>query len=152
MNGRYIGILIIVVILVLTGGMFLANRSAITGTPVNPNLENTNLDSSSTTATSTATSTATGVERVFSIEGKNFALTPATMTVKVGDTVKITFKNVEGNHDLKIDEFNVATARLKAGEEETITFVADKTGSFEYYCSVGSHRAMGMKGILTVTE
>jgi plastocyanin len=28
--------------------------------------------------------------------------------------------------------------------------VADKKGTFEYYCSVGQHRALGMKGKLVV--
>ena len=32
----------------------------------------------------------------------------------------------------------------------TAEFTADKVGSFEYYCSVGSHRSMGMKGVLKV--
>jgi plastocyanin len=31
-----------------------------------------------------------------------------------------------------------------------IEFVANKKGKFEYYCSVGEHRAMGMKGNLVV--
>ena len=55
-------------------------------------------------------------------------------------------------HDWKVDEFAVATKILSVGEEETIEFVASKAGTFEYYCSVGSHRANGMKGSLTITE
>jgi plastocyanin len=86
----------------------------------------------------------------FTVTGKNFSFEPKTLTVNNGDTVKITFKNVEGFHDLKIDEFNAATKQLQANKEETITFVANKTGSFEYYCSVGTHRQMGMKGALIV--
>jgi len=88
----------------------------------------------------------------FTVTGQNFSLTPSTLAVKKGDTVKITFKNADGTHDLRIDEFNAATKRIRTGEQETITFVADKAGSFEFYCSVGSHRQMGMKGTLTVTE
>ena len=72
------------------------------------------------------------------------------MTVKKGDRVRITFKNSGGTHDFIIDEFNVATKRLNGGEQDAVEFTADKTGSFEYYCSVGSHRAMGMKGTLVV--
>lgn len=90
--------------------------------------------------------------RAFAVSGDNFLFAPTTMSVKRGDTVRITFTNAEGFHDLKIDEFNAATAKLAAGASETIEFVADQAGSFEYYCSVGSHRAMGMKGTLTVTE
>jgi plastocyanin len=70
--------------------------------------------------------------------------------VKKGDTVTITFKNSVGFHDWKLDEFKAATAKLAAGKEETVTFVADKTGTFEYYCSVGQHRANGMVGNLIV--
>lgn len=86
----------------------------------------------------------------FIIEGGNFSFTPNVMKVNKGDTVKITFKNMEGMHDLVIDEFNVRTNKIKTGEQETIQFVADKTGSFEFYCSVGTHRQMGMKGTLEV--
>lgn len=89
----------------------------------------------------------------FIVTGDNFAFAPSTMTVKKGDTVTVTFKNTEGFHDFVIDELSGATtSRIKGGEEETITFVADKAGVFEYYCSVGEHRAMGMVGTLTVTE
>ncbi len=86
----------------------------------------------------------------FTVTGQNFSFAPSTLSVKKGDHVKITFKNAGGFHDLKIDEFKVATHQIKTGEEETIEFIADKTGSFQYYCSVGSHRQMGMWGTLTV--
>jgi len=86
----------------------------------------------------------------FVVEGGNFTFTPTMISVTKGDTVQITFKNMEGFHDLIIDEFNAKTKQLSAGQEETIQFVADKIGTFEYYCSVGSHRAMGMVGTLEV--
>lgn len=90
--------------------------------------------------------------KTYIVEGDNFSFIPNVMNVKKGDRVKITFKNKEGFHDLKIDEFGVATPQIKAGEEATVEFVADKVGSFDYYCSVGSHRQMGMVGKLTITE
>lgn len=87
----------------------------------------------------------------FVVDATSFSFSPSTMVVDRGDTVKITLKNAKGVHDLKIDEFTGASTRiLNAGESETITFVADKSGTFEYYCSVGNHRAMGMVGTLTV--
>ena len=94
----------------------------------------------------------TSTVQEFMVNGDNFTFSPSSMIVKKGDTVQITFTNTEGFHDLKIDEYDVATAKLNAGGTETIEFVADKAGTFEYYCSVGSHRAMGMKGTLTVEE
>ncbi len=86
----------------------------------------------------------------FSLTGSNFKFSLNELHVKKGDTVKITFTNTEGFHDWVIDEFNAKTARIPAGKSETVQFVADKTGTFEYYCSVGQHRANGMKGNLIV--
>jgi nitrite reductase (NO-forming) len=86
------------------------------------------------------------------VDGGNFKFSPNKIEVKKGDTVEIVFKNTEGFHDFVIDEFNAKTSQIQAGKTETVTFVADKTGSFEYYCSVGTHRQMGMKGTLVVTE
>lgn len=90
------------------------------------------------------------VVRELTVSGQNFSFSPAKITVKKGETVRITFKNTGGTHDLKIDEFNVATKKIAAGQSEMIKFVADKAGTFEYYCSVGNHRAQGMKGTLAV--
>ncbi len=97
----------------------------------------------------------TGTENVRAVvrnvpSGSNFKFDPATMAVNKGDHVTITFKNSGGTHDFRIDEFGVATKMLQSNQEETVSFTADKAGSFEYYCSFGSHRQMGMKGTLTV--
>ncbi len=86
----------------------------------------------------------------FDVKGNSFSFDPTTIRVKKGDVVTINFTNTEGFHDWVIDEFNARTKQIKAGESESITFVADKIGSFEYYCSVGAHRAMGMVGTLIV--
>ncbi len=86
----------------------------------------------------------------FTVKANNFKYDIAEIKVKKGDTVRINFINDEGFHDWKLDEFNAATAKLNAGGKETIEFYADKTGTFEYYCSVGKHREMGMVGNLVV--
>ena len=86
----------------------------------------------------------------FNVDGSNFKFSVAEMKVNKGDTVKVIFNNVEGMHDWVVDEFNARTKQIQAGESETITFVADQTGTFEYYCSVGKHRQMGMVGNLIV--
>jgi len=86
----------------------------------------------------------------FTVIGSNFAFAPNELKVKKGDTVKITFKNSGGMHDFVLDEFKAKTDIIKSGEQAEVTFIADKAGSFEYYCSVGNHRAMGMKGTLIV--
>lgn len=84
------------------------------------------------------------------VEGGSYYFKPNQLRVKKGDTVKIIFNNVDGTHDFVIDEFNVKTNQITAGKQETVTFVADKAGTFEFYCSVGPHRQMGMRGKLIV--
>src|SRR3989338_8110937 len=68
------------------------------------------------------------------------------IVVKQGDKVRIEFTSTEGFHDWVVDEFGAAIERVSAGGASSVEFVADKKGTFEYYCSVGQHRANGMKG------
>jgi len=76
-----------------------------------------------------------------------------SLTVKNGNLVQIHLINEEKNepsikskHNLNIDEFNVHTGDLGYFQTKSITFLADKNGTFEYYCSIHPE----MKGILTV--
>lgn len=39
-------------------------------------------------------------------------------------------------HNFNIDEFNVHTRDLGYFETQTISFLADKKGTFEYYCTI----------------
>ncbi|MBI5421987.1 dienelactone hydrolase family protein [Candidatus Peregrinibacteria bacterium] len=94
-------------------------------------------------------------KKTFAITGEPFKFLmngaeAPVLRVKQGDTVRIEFTNTKGFHDWVLDEFNARTPQLQAGASATVEFVADKKGTFEYYCSVGSHRAMGMKGNLIV--
>lgn len=161
-------IVAVIVILVIAGGVYAFTRSSsqdlgrqedqmsnvvgginsidtATTPPVTP--PTTTIDDGMTTPTTTP---AAAAEKSFTVNGNNFSFSPSTLTVKKGDKVKITFNNDKGMHDLVIDEFNARTPIIGAGKSADIEFVADKTGSFAYYCSVGNHRAMGMKGTLIV--
>lgn len=64
-------------------------------------------------------------------------------------TVEVTFKN-NGNtvHDFTITEFGVdkTKTQLDPGKEVTVTFKADKTGTFTYFCSQPGHKDLGMVG------
>ncbi len=95
----------------------------------------------------TVTFTLTGENFKFMMGGK----TAPELRVKEGDTVRIEFTSTSGTHDWVVDEFGAATARVSNGGGSTfIEFVADKKGTFEYYCSVGEHRSRGMWGNLVV--
>jgi len=70
--------------------------------------------------------------------------------VNEGDKVRIEFTSSEGYHDWVVDEFNARTEKVNPGNKTSVEFIADKKGTFEYYCSVGKHRANGMFGNLIV--
>lgn len=85
--------------------------------------------------------------------GENFKFTPSEIRVHRGDKVRIDFSNIGGMpHNWVIDEFNAQTPQLQVGESASVELTADKAGTFEYYCSVGQHRKMGMVGKLVVEE
>jgi len=86
------------------------------------------------------------------VEGKNFSFSPGVINAKKGIPLTIHFTNVGGFHDFVIDEFNVKTPQIAEGKTADVTFTPDKSGTFEFYCSVGKHREMGMKGSLIVEE
>jgi len=90
------------------------------------------------------------ISKVFAVKGVNFAYDVSTITVNEGDTVTINFESSDGFHDWVVDEFSATTEKVKPGVSTSVTFVADKAGTYEYYCSVGSHRAEGMVGKLVV--
>lgn len=82
-------------------------------------------------------------------KGKWFSL--KDMSVKKGDTVRVKITNTAGMHDFVIDEYGIKKD-LPLNEEVVVEFVADKVGSFEYYCSMPGHRAGGQVGTLVVAE
>lgn len=88
--------------------------------------------------------------QVFNVQGTNYAFDIREIKVRKGDTVTINFESVDGFHDWVVDEFGAATSRIQSGMQTSVTFVADKEGIFEYYCSVGKHRENGMVGKLIV--
>lgn len=143
MSNKYL--LILIIVLVLGGGYWLYNKP----TAESPTQNQIQTSPAPQKTNPNQPAFADNVQTIV-VTAKNFSFEPANINVKKGAKVKIILKNVEGFHDLKIDEYNVATKQINAGVESEFQFVADKTGTFEYYCSVGKHRAMGMIGKLVV--
>jgi len=151
---------VIVLVLIGAGAYFYMNRQTpsadITNTTTNDAVvkeessESVAEQKSENTATETATTDQTTKE--FTLSASSFKYDITEIRVKKGDTVKITLNNTGGMHDWMVAEFNAKTKQITDGQTDTISFVADKAGEFEYYCSVGNHRAMGMVGKLIVEE
>lgn len=92
----------------------------------------------------------------YEMTGENFAffmdgIRNPELRVEEGQTVRIVFESTDGFHDWVLDEFDAATEQVNPEDgTTTVEFVADQVGTFEYYCSVGSHRANGMFGSFVV--
>lgn len=145
----------VLVLVVLGFFVFMGGNNKLEAPTLGENTDNTNVVSKDMPVPGSSgvvdvTVITTSAVKEFTITAENFSFSPSLITVKKGDRVKITFKNSEGFHDFVVDEFGVATKQTKAPTTEVLEFTADKVGSFEYYCSVGTHRAMGMKGTLKV--
>ena len=84
------------------------------------------------------------------MEAGSFYYAPSEIRVSAGDKVKIELTSVDMMHDFNIDELNVKSPVTLAGETSVIEFIAEEPGEYEYYCSVGNHRAMGQVGTLIV--
>jgi len=90
--------------------------------------------------------------RTIEVEAGMYYFKPSEIKVKKGEKVRIVLKNVEGIHDFVIDELKVNSGIIQSGQTTEFEFVAEKTGEFEYYCSIANNRALGMKGTLIVSE
>lgn len=150
-------LLVLVLVVVVGGGYFLmkGKTPSAPSESMQPTTEegSTGPSAAGTLESATGASgtmTEEGNVKAFTVEGTPFKFSLTEMRVKKGDTVKVTFVNKQGFHDWVLDEFNVRTKQIQAPGTETVTFVADKAGTFEYYCSVDGHRAKGMKGNLIV--
>lgn len=88
--------------------------------------------------------------KTFNLTGRNFAFSQTEIRVKKGDKVVINFEATEGFHDWTVEGYGVGTKSVAVGQKTSVSFTADQAGTFEYYCSVGSHRAAGMVGKLIV--
>jgi plastocyanin len=175
MRNRNLVILLVLVVVIVAAYVFVRARNNSNSSPNNstsnqPNSSSQNISgsdsgtgllpgnsSSSNTqsATSSGNNSTAGSQnsqnRTIAVSGMEFAFSPNQITVNKGDKVKIDFTN-NGTypHNWTIDEFNAKTATVSPGQTTSVTFTPDRTGTFQFYCSVPGHKDQGMVGQLTV--
>lgn len=88
--------------------------------------------------------------KVIAVSAKQWEFSPATITVKKGTKVTLNITSSDVAHGFDLSAFNVS-ANLEPGKTASVTFMADKTGTFPFFCSVfcGSGHG-GMQGKLVV--
>lgn len=151
-NPLLIAVVVIVTIVLIFGAFkFITNKNALNNIRMTPTPTVTKTPEAVNTGTSSGgVEEETSTTKTFIVIGANFSFVPNLIRVKKGDTVKITFKNSGGSHDLVVEGYNISTKVIGSGQSEDISFVANKAGTFNYYCNVANHRAMGMQGTLVV--
>lgn len=139
-NIFFIGLLIVLVVI---------------GLPIFLNGKKNTADKTATIETTVTPTTASPVDVVngaIAIEAGSFYYKPNLIRVKKGEKVKVTLNAVSMVHNFNIDELSVKGPNTQMGTSSTVEFTADKVGEFEFYCSIGQHRANGQVGKLIVTE
>ena len=74
-------------------------------------------------------------ERTFRIDARQFAYSPAELRVNTGDSVTIQLVSNDVVHGLYVDGYDVSV-EADPGQTTTLTFVANKPGSFRFRCNV----------------
>jgi uncharacterized cupredoxin-like copper-binding protein len=120
-----------------------------------------------------ASSCQQGGPQPVTLKASEFAFTPGTVTLKVGQPVQLTIQNGGAvDHDLKADipltnltyqqadnpvdeqQENSANGVLDidygAGHTGQVTFVPTQAGTYTFYCDVAGHREAGMQGTFIV--
>jgi heme/copper-type cytochrome/quinol oxidase subunit 2 len=74
-------------------------------------------------------------ERTFRIDAHQFAYSPSELQVNAGDTVTLQLLSNDVVHGLYVDGYDVSV-ESDPGQTTTLTFVADKPGSFRFRCNI----------------
>ncbi len=107
---------------------------------------------------------------VIAISAKNMRFVPDAVTVPAGKVVTITLTNLDKGveHDFEVEDLEATVieggseqhgggetqkvaVHTKPGGTSSITFRADKAGTYKIICTIGGHADAGMIGELTVT-
>jgi heme/copper-type cytochrome/quinol oxidase subunit 2 len=74
-------------------------------------------------------------ERTFRIDARQFAYSPSSLQVNPGDKVTIQLVSNDVVHGLYVDDYGVSV-EANPGQTATLTFIANKPGSFRFRCNV----------------
>ena len=74
-------------------------------------------------------------ERTFRIDARQYAYSPSELHVNPGDMVTLELVSTDVVHGLYVDGYGVSI-EADPGQTATLTFVADRPGSFRFRCNV----------------
>ena len=74
-------------------------------------------------------------ERTFEIDARQYSYSPSELQVNQGDTVTIQLVSTDVVHGLSVDGYDISI-EADPGQTATLTFTANKAGSFRFRCNV----------------
>ncbi|MCH7512197.1 MAG: cupredoxin domain-containing protein [Chloroflexi bacterium] len=101
------------------------------------------------------------VDGVLTVRAFEWGFEPGAIALRQGEEVRIVLVN-DGKilHNLKVEDLAADVIEAgdadglfvgaEKGEEGTLVFVPQASGSFTFYCAISGHRRLGMEGTLTV--
>lgn len=91
--------------------------------------------------------------REIEVSGDEYSFSPSSITATAGERLRVTFKNTgKLSHNFTIAELGVATKTISPGQSDTVEFTVEGEKTLTFYCSVGSHRSLGMEGDLELSQ
>jgi len=121
---------IIVIVVVIAAGIFLLSKNNASQMHMQPATP-TQMQTQGQSQTSPTSGPTVATKNAVTIQ--NFAFSPATLTVKVGDTVTWTNQDSAG-HSATADDNSFDTGIIAQGQSGSNTFT--KAGTYTYHCSV----------------
>ena len=89
-------------------------------------------------------------QHIFTVSARRYTFEPATLYVHQGDIVRITVRAEDAPHSFVIDAYRIAK-KASPGHEVTFEFLADRAGTFIFYCNLTmEERCREMTGQLVV--
>jgi heme/copper-type cytochrome/quinol oxidase subunit 2 len=74
-------------------------------------------------------------DRTFRVDASQFSFDPGVLTVNPGDKVTLELRSTDVVHGLYLDGYGLSVV-ADPGQTATLSFVADRPGSFRFRCSV----------------
>lgn len=151
-NKTYLAITIVVLVILGVGGFLVISSSSSKKT------QNAVGDVSRSTPSAMPSATAesvmaeeNGEVTSLIVEASEMKFDKPVITIKAGQKISLKVKNIgQMPHDWVLEGTDIKTKMITKGSEETIEFSVEKPGEYIFFCSVGSHRKLGMEGKLIV--
>lgn len=137
----------IVAIVIIWGIYYLVtNRTKLGNPTTNTNVEVTATGTNAGTSTGTSSPSVATTSKNVAIEIRNFAYSPANITVQKGTKITWTNRDTAPHTVTSVTGTVLDSPTLSTGQSFSYTFNA--TGTFNYYCTIHPN----MKASVTVTE